>query len=64
MNKSGCFKGSRFLHTVLIDNKKTADNNRLSFGWGAGIRTPEMLESESSALPLGYTPVFGWDSGI
>ena len=28
------------------------------FGWGAGIRTPEMLESESSALPLGDTPIF------
>lgn len=28
------------------------------FGWGAGIRTPEVLESESSALPLGDTPVW------
>ena len=28
------------------------------FGWGAGIRTPEMSESESDALPLGDTPIF------
>ena len=26
-------------------------------GWGAGIRTPEMSESESDALPLGDTPI-------
>ena len=29
------------------------------YGWGAGIRTPEMSESESDALPLGDTPIFG-----
>ena len=29
-----------------------------SYGWGAGIRTPEMSESESDALPLGDTPIF------
>ena len=28
------------------------------FGWGAGIRTPVMSESESDALPLGDTPIF------
>ena len=27
------------------------------FGWGAGIRTPVMSESESDALPLGDTPM-------
>ena len=27
-------------------------------GWGAGIRTPVMSESESDALPLGDTPIF------
>ena len=26
------------------------------FGWGTGIRTPEMSESESDALPLGDAP--------
>ncbi len=31
--------------------------NKVFIGWGAGIRTPEMLESESSALPLGDTPL-------
>ena len=30
-------------------------------GWGAGIRTPEMSESESDALPLGDTPIFSTD---
>lgn len=43
-------------------------------GWGAGIRTPVVLESESSALPLGDTPIYsppdranlltGWDRWI
>ncbi len=41
-----------------IKTKKNSRYNRLFFGWGAGIRTPEMLESESSALPLGYTPEY------
>ena len=27
------------------------------FGWGAGIRTPVMSESESDALPLGDAPI-------
>ena len=36
-------------------------------GWGKRIRTFEMPESESGALPLGYTPKYyresdGWDS--
>ena len=32
---------------------------RLSvFGWGTGIRTPEVTESESVALPLGDAPMF------
>ncbi len=30
---------------------------RFESGWGAGIRTPEVTESESVALPLGDTPV-------
>ncbi len=29
-----------------------------SYGWGGRIRTLEMMESESTALPLGYTPVY------
>ena len=28
------------------------------FGWGTGIRTPVMTESESVALPLGDAPIF------
>ena len=27
------------------------------FGWGTGIRTPVMSESESDALPLGDAPI-------
>ena len=34
------------------------------YGWGAGIRTPEMSESESDALPLGDTPIFSTDTII
>ncbi len=28
------------------------------YGWGTGIRTPVMTESESVALPLGDAPIF------
>ena len=34
------------------------------FGWGTGIRTPEMSESESDALPLGDAPIFSTDDII
>ena len=33
-------------------------------GWGTGIRTPEMSESESDALPLGDAPIFSTDDII
>ena len=42
-----------------LDKKRTKRLLRSFFGWGAGIRTPEMSESESDALPLGDTPIFG-----
>ena len=29
----------------------------ISYGWGTWIRTKEMPDSESGALPLGYTPI-------
>ena len=38
--------------------KKDTDRRPFCIGWGAGIRTPEMSESESDALPLGDTPIF------
>ena len=41
---------------------KTKERNKSSllfYGWGAGIRTPVMTESESVALPLGDTPIIG-----
>ena len=34
------------------------------FGWGTGIRTPEMSESESDALPLGDAPILSTDAII
>ena len=37
-----------------IDKSKLVD----FFGWGTGIRTPVMTESESVALPLGDAPIF------
>ena len=38
--------------------KERSKSSLLFYGWGAGIRTPEMSESESDALPLGDTPIF------
>ena len=32
----------------------------LFFGWGGGIRTHEMQESKSCALPLGDAPIFDY----
>ncbi len=32
-------------------------------GWGGWIRTTEMIESKSIALPLGYTPTKGNNGG-
>lgn len=29
----------------------------MAIGWGTWIRTKEMSDSESDALPLGYTPI-------
>ena len=42
-------------------NEKTKERSKSSllfFGWGTGIRTPVMTESESVALPLGDAPIF------
>ena len=40
----------------------------IEFGWGSWIRTNEMIESKSIALPLGYTPILinfvGWKMGL
>ena len=47
-----------------LDKKRTKRLLRSFFGWGAGIRTPEMSESESDALPLGDTPIFSTDTII
>ncbi len=52
--------GVGFLHYPIPQRKTKEDGDPSSFvfGWGAGIRTPEMSESESDALPLGDTPIF------
>ncbi len=50
---------SGFSEPCVSAKKREQHNVLLSlFGWGAGIRTPEMSESESDALPLGDTPIF------
>ena len=42
---------------MLRNKRKNANNWRyVRFGWGGWIRTNEMAESESAALPLGDTP--------
>ena len=41
-----------------LDKKRTKHLLRSFFGWGTGIRTPVMTESESVALPLGDAPIF------
>ena len=35
-----------------------SDHNAPTFGWGTRIRTQEIPESESGALPLGDAPIF------
>ena len=43
-------------HDPIIKNILNKKIN-ITFGWGSRIRTYEMLESESNALPLGDTPL-------
>ena len=51
------------IHFLLRKQKEPVKNgfisvfNWFSLGWGGRIRTHEMEESESSALPLGDTPI-------
>ena len=47
--RSDCAPAKRKKRTLL---------RPFAFGWGTGIRTPEMSESESDALPLGDAPIF------
>ena len=45
---------------MVYKNKKAKTkylSSLFSIGWGGRIRTHEMEESESSALPLGDTPI-------
>ena len=41
-----------------LDKKIPRTKFSVFFGWGTGIRTPVMTESESVALPLGDAPIF------
>ena len=51
--------GVGFLCTMCpSQNEKRTPFGVLRFGWGTGIRTPVMTESESVALPLGDAPIF------
>ena len=40
------------------DTKKPLIMSGLSVGWDGWVRTIEMPESKSGALPLGYIPIF------
>ncbi len=50
---------STLFRNLLFQSIKKAFKQRLllSYGWGTWIRTKEMPDSESGALPLGYTPI-------
>ncbi len=45
---------------LIYPQNKSLDFSRLIlyYGWGTWIRTKEMGDSESPALPLGDTPIF------
>ena len=45
-----------FIFGIII-KKALIDQCVISNGWGDRIRTYEMADSESAALPLGYTPM-------
>ena len=47
-----------------LDKKIPRTKFSVFFGWGTGIRTPVMTESESVALPLGDAPIFSTDDII
>ncbi len=52
------YEGGRWKNTFDL-NKKTETHKIgfLFFGWAGGIRTHEMQESKSCALPLGDSPI-------
>ena len=45
------------IHHPMRKEKLTSFDVSLSFGWAGRIRTAEMPESKSGALPLGYSPI-------
>lgn len=43
--------------SIKIVKRPQYSYTEVFFGWGKRIRTFGMAESESAALPLGYTPI-------
>ena len=57
-NPSDCIPILRIAYQSFgLDKKRTKRSLRPFFGWGTRIRTEEMTESESVALPLGDAPL-------
>ena len=55
-----CMCEQRYKYIYLIKQKKTDSNiafESVLIGWDRWIRTIEMPESKSGALPLGYIPI-------
>ena len=48
----------------VIPKKAAHQNGLILYGWGTWIRTKEMPDSESGALPLGYTPISNGNDNI
>ena len=56
--KKNCFKWAKDSIQACVLNKKIDKIQLVDFfGWGSWIRTNEVTESESVALPLGDTPI-------
>ena len=64
-NREACLQlAPGFSSPIPQAKRKPPLTGWFSFGWGTGIRTPEMSESESDALPLGDAPIFSTDDII
>ena len=58
-----CMCEQRYKYICLIKQKKTDSNlafESVLIGWDGWVRTIEMPESKSGALPLGYIPICGF----
>ena len=61
MQKAVILSDNRFIKSgVFIYIRKKlliSQELQITIGWGTWIRTKEITDSESAALPLGYTPI-------